>query len=112
MRISDWSSDVCSSDLGVFSVGGYTVTTTDLLVIFAAIAMMVGLDQFVRRSKLGRGIRATAQDPETAALMGVNSTRVRSDERRVGKDCGSTCRSWWSPETETKIIQYEQNTYI
>ena len=38
--------------------------------------MMVALDQFVRRSRLGRGIRATAQDPETAALMGVNSTRV------------------------------------
>jgi branched-chain amino acid transport system permease protein len=60
----------------VFSIGGYSVTTTDILVIGAAIAMMVGLDQFVRRSRLGRGIRATAQDPETAALMGVNSTRV------------------------------------
>jgi branched-chain amino acid transport system permease protein len=61
---------------GLFSVGGYRVTTIDLLVIGAAIAMMFGLDQFVRRSRLGRGIRATAQDPETAALMGVNATRA------------------------------------
>src|SRR5205085_12437295 len=38
--------------------------------------MMVALDQFVRRSRVGRGIRAVAQDPESAALMGVNSTRV------------------------------------
>ena len=38
--------------------------------------MMVGLDQFVRRSRLGRGIRAVAQDPEAAALMGVNCDRV------------------------------------
>jgi branched-chain amino acid transport system permease protein len=38
--------------------------------------MMVALDQFVRRTKFGRGIRAVAQDPESAALMGVNSTRV------------------------------------
>ena len=38
--------------------------------------MMVLLDQFVRRSRLGRGIRAVAQDPESAALMGVNATRV------------------------------------
>ena len=38
--------------------------------------MMVALDQFVRRTRLGRGIRAVAQDPESAALMGVNSTRV------------------------------------
>jgi branched-chain amino acid transport system permease protein len=61
---------------GVFTIQGYTVTVVDLVVIFSAIGMMVLLDQFVRRSKLGRGIRATAQDPETAALMGVNSTRV------------------------------------
>ncbi len=38
--------------------------------------MMVVLDQYVRRSRLGRGIRAVAQDPESAALMGVNSTRI------------------------------------
>jgi branched-chain amino acid transport system permease protein len=63
-----------SQDL--FPIGEYTVTTIDLLVISSAILMMVALDQFVRRSRLGRGIRATAQDPETAALMGVNSTRA------------------------------------
>lgn len=61
---------------GLFDIGGYTVTSIDVLVIGSAILMMVALDQFVRRSKLGRGIRATAQDPETAALMGVNSTKV------------------------------------
>ena len=38
--------------------------------------MVVVLDQFVRRSRLGRGIRAVAQDPEAAALMGVNRDRV------------------------------------
>ncbi len=38
--------------------------------------MMVVLDQFVKRSRLGRGIRAVAQDPEAAALMGVNRDRV------------------------------------
>ncbi len=60
----------------VFTIGDYTVNTTDLLVILAALAMMLILDQFIRRSRLGRGIRAVAQDPESAALMGVNSTRV------------------------------------
>ena len=38
--------------------------------------MMVVLDQFIRRSRLGRGIRAVAQDSEAAALMGVNKDRV------------------------------------
>lgn len=62
--------------VGLFTIGGYRVTSIDLVVILAALLMMIVLDQFVRRSRLGRGIRATAQDPETAALMGVNSTRV------------------------------------
>jgi branched-chain amino acid transport system permease protein len=61
---------------GLFTVGGYRVDTLDVLVIGSAIAMMFALDQFVRRTRLGRGIRATAQDPETAALMGVNATRA------------------------------------
>ena len=56
------------------TIGDYTVNVVDLLVIVSALVMMVGVDQFVRRSRLGRGIRAVAQDPESAALMGVNST--------------------------------------
>jgi branched-chain amino acid transport system permease protein len=44
--------------------------------VVAALVLMVGLDRFVNRSRLGRGIRATAQDPSTAALMGVDINRV------------------------------------
>lgn len=60
----------------LFPIGNYNVTTIDLLLILSALLMMLLLDQFIRRSRLGRGIRAVAQDPESAALMGVNSTRV------------------------------------
>ena len=60
----------------LFPIGNYHVTNIDLIVICCALLMMLLLDQFVRRSRLGRGIRAVAQDPESAALMGVNSTRV------------------------------------
>ena len=38
--------------------------------------MMVALDTFVNKSRLGRGVRAVAQDPDTASLMGVNQERV------------------------------------
>ena len=38
--------------------------------------MMVALDQFIRRARLGRGIRAVAQDSDAAALMGVNKQQV------------------------------------
>jgi branched-chain amino acid transport system permease protein len=60
----------------VVRIVDYTITNIDLLVIVSALVMMVVLDQYIRRSRLGRGIRAVAQDPESAALMGVNPTRI------------------------------------
>ncbi|MFA1548124.1 branched-chain amino acid ABC transporter permease [Actinomadura chokoriensis] len=60
----------------LFSIGSGDVRNDKLLIFVAAILMMVILNQFVNGSKLGRGIRATAQDPETAVLLGVNIDRV------------------------------------
>jgi branched-chain amino acid transport system permease protein len=60
----------------VFAFEGANIRNDKILVVLAAIVLMVALDRFVARSKLGRGIRATAQNPETAALMGVNIDRV------------------------------------
>jgi branched-chain amino acid transport system permease protein len=57
-------------------IGGANIRTDKVLVIVAAVVLMVALERFVATSRLGRGIRATAQDPETAALMGVNIDRV------------------------------------
>jgi branched-chain amino acid transport system permease protein len=71
-----YSNPVTIKPNNLFSLGGYQVTDVDLVIVLAAILMMVALDQVVRRTRFGRGIRATAQDPESAALMGVNSTRV------------------------------------
>jgi branched-chain amino acid transport system permease protein len=59
-----------------FTVFGAEVSNRHILVIGSAIVMMVCLDQFIRRTRLGRGIRAVSQDPDSAALMGVNSDRV------------------------------------
>jgi branched-chain amino acid transport system permease protein len=60
----------------LFKIGRGDVRNDKLLVFVAAVVVMVILDQFVRSTRLGRGIRATAQDPETAVLMGVNIDRV------------------------------------
>ena len=60
----------------LFEVAGANVRTDKVLVIVGALVLMVGLDRFIADTRLGRGIRATAQDPETAALMGVNIDRV------------------------------------
>lgn len=56
----------------VFSIGNADVRTDHVIIFIAAVVMMIALDQLVNRTRIGRGIRATAQDPEAAVLMGVN----------------------------------------
>ena len=60
----------------LFEIAGADVRTDKVLVFVSALVLMFALDRFIARSRLGRGIRATAQDSETAALMGVNIDRV------------------------------------
>src|SRR3546814_3362448 len=69
MRISDWSSDVCSSDLAGRHVCG---------------------------QRRPRGGDSVVHVGELAHLPAIAPQR-RSEERRVGKECVSTCRSRWSP---------------
>ncbi|TMQ93443.1 branched-chain amino acid ABC transporter permease [Actinomadura soli] len=68
----------------VVDAGPILIRNDQLIVFVGAVAMMIALDQFVNRTKLGRGIRSTAQDPETAVLMGVNIDRVVSVTFLVG----------------------------
>jgi branched-chain amino acid transport system permease protein len=56
--------------------GGATVTVTKLLVIALSALIMVGLMLLVNRTKLGRAMRATAENPRVAGLMGVNPNFV------------------------------------
>src|SRR3546814_20226288 len=99
MRISDWSSDVCSSDLGSpLATAGVLVLlplpgplTTALVLMAAAppilsaapIAMILGLDGAL------------------ALVVGLIATLLtqltRPEARRVGQEGTSTCRSRWSP---------------
>jgi len=60
----------------LFSFGGANIRTDKVLVVVAALVLMFALDRFVNGARLGRGIGAVAQDPETAALMGVNIDRI------------------------------------
>src|SRR3546814_2284997 len=87
MRISDWSSDVCSSDLIIMPMTiawylssrslppGVKHTAVSLALIFAPFVLIL------KQPDLGTSL----------LILG------RSEERRVGKECVSTCRSRWSP---------------
>jgi branched-chain amino acid transport system permease protein len=60
---------------GFFTVGGVRITWASVSVVAVAIAMMIALQAFVLGSRTGRAMRATAQDPDTAQLMGVDTNR-------------------------------------
>src|SRR3546814_12390048 len=116
MRISDWSSDVCSSDLIQLVLEHCGACNEFLLPLLAGIGL--GHDVDGRTSQL-RGkahILAAAADGERKLVIGnhhfdprlifVDDDTAdrcglqrldRSEERRVGKECVSTCKSRWSP---------------
>src|SRR3546814_15847090 len=96
MRISDWSSDVCSSDL----LDGLQAKRQDAHAPrfdFEGHALVfLGVLPFVPNS--------TPLHQHTHALLvqagpalSIAMPQLRSEERRVGKECVSTCRSRWSP---------------
>jgi branched-chain amino acid transport system permease protein len=59
-----------------FSIFGVHVLNQQLLIIAVAIIMLVALDRFVNRTRTGQGIRAVAEDPQTASILGVNINRI------------------------------------
>src|SRR3546814_8159916 len=81
MRISDWSSDVCSSDLKDRRVGKHRAK--EGTVAFGCWCRNKG--QYRAYGSYG------SVDKLDSQIMN------RSEERRVGKECVSTCRSRWSP---------------
>src|SRR3546814_6579583 len=88
MRISDWSSDVCSSDLVSVPFRAYSRREPEPR---AGGAPM----EFDRKHSSVHGTRAAAPVARPANQM--TGRDKRSEERRVGKECVSTCRSRWSP---------------
>ena len=64
--------DLINAQQELFSVGGVEVSRADLLAVVVTIPLVYLLTAFVNRSRLGKAMRATAQDPEAARLMGIN----------------------------------------
>src|SRR3546814_18855360 len=108
MRISDWSSDVCSSDLDAL-----LLDDLDVLQCGGAANRMAGIgvavvEQQIRRRLGAQALQQAVGDEAGAERQVAGSEPLgtgdhvrldaeRSEERRVGKECVSTCRSRWSP---------------
>src|SRR3546814_16385703 len=97
MRISDWSSDVCSSDLVEF---------VQAILVWTGQGLIDAQQKIRRHHHAGeRELQTAIEIAETrhAGTRGIDvamrlfGAQRRSEERRVGKGCVSTCRSRWSP---------------
>ncbi|WP_405494103.1 branched-chain amino acid ABC transporter permease [Streptomyces sp. NBC_00096] len=61
---------------GPFNIGSITIQTGDVFLLLAAPISMAILGFFVKKTRTGRGMQATSQDPDTAKLMGINTDRI------------------------------------
>ena len=60
----------------LFEVGSGVVTNIALIIVISALFLALFADSLINRTRFGRGIRAVAQDPDTATLMGVSRERI------------------------------------
>src|SRR3546814_20708035 len=98
MRISDWSSDVCSSDLDLVALAPAAIAHVDRHAGRAADADLRG-----RRARRGQ-VEARIAEAEAEGVKRIGRIEEiaapgagRSEGRRVGKECVRTCRSRWAP---------------
>src|SRR3546814_12181908 len=117
MRISDWSSDVCSSDLACIPeyrqltatackrVSQQEIELADLVAAVIGSGKIVALDIDLLRIRQHLQRRGAA-DQAGARHVGQRGTGVRSEERLVGNECVRTCRSRCAPyHYKTKITK-------
>jgi len=64
--------DLINSQHDLVKVGGVAIQNDDVLAVATTIPLLLLLGAFVSRSRIGKAMRATAQDPEAARLMGIN----------------------------------------
>src|SRR3546814_18579704 len=113
MRIRDWSSDVCSSDLG----GGAGLVAGFGQAAALGFQRLPGAFQLAHArngvlelaARLARLLAAGVEGFDQMLDFPVDPGDACSEERRVGKACVRTCRSRWSPVPYTKNNEYITN---
>src|SRR3546814_16160161 len=102
MRISDWSSDVCSSNVSISQPGAAPTEIENQITqrVESAVRSINGVNSINSTAREGNS-NTTVEfeigvDPNDAVAE-VKNAVDRSEERRVGKECDSTGRSWGSP---------------
>ena len=77
----------------------------DIAIFVITIPLMIGLTLFVKKTRLGRGMRATAQNPVAAQLMGIDTNRVIAATFMIGGFLGGAASVMWSLYNNTISFQ-------
>src|SRR3546814_18098932 len=113
MRISDWSSDVCSSDLARTKyLEGMDGDIDDLDRLVDEMLVYTRLERGspeLTFQMVDLGALVDQVIGELAPLRADVRVERRSEERRVGKECVSKCRSRWSPSHEKNKRNQQRN---
>src|SRR3546814_17203917 len=98
MRISDWSSDVCSSDLAMgYDFAKQVPSMGSIAVIFLALLGLSALSGFTY-GPVAALLSEMFPPHVRYSSLSIPYHLGRSEERRVGKECVRTCSSRWSPD--------------
>src|SRR3546814_21150349 len=109
MRISDWSSDVCSSDLRRFA--GVMFQRAGSSYSKSAFSFGPGRVIWIRHAfQASLPSARIACDRSIALSIVASRSGMRSEERRVGNECVGTCRSRWLPVHYNTKLNNEYNS--
>jgi branched-chain amino acid transport system permease protein len=65
-----------TTEVAQFQVGPVLISSIQIIILATSLILMVAMDLFVRKTRTGRAMRATSENPQTAGLLGVNVDRV------------------------------------
>src|SRR3546814_15817388 len=104
MRISDWSSDVCSSDLNIGAIVRAGIENREMVSVIGiniekVFTLTFGLGAWL--AGIAGGLAAPIMGVTPAMGFDILPIAFRSEARRGGKECVSTCRSRWTPDHYT-----------
>lgn len=89
-----------------FSIFGASVTNVILIIVLSAVGLAVGVDFLVNKTRLGRGIRSVAQDPDAALLMGVSRERIIMVTFLIGGALAGAAALLYTLHVPSNIVYY------
>ncbi len=73
----------------VYQTAFFTISRVEIIILLFSFLLMIGLSLFIQKTKIGKAMRATAQDKDTASLMGININKIITITFAIGSALGA-----------------------